>query len=256
MNKIILIINSLSIENRQNFILWLKNKNRRGDVKNVILFNYLQKGETSALDTKLYGKPSKNAFHALCKRLHDSLLDFIATKSFEVETSEELGVIKLLVVSRLFFKQKEYKLGYNTLVKAEKLASFIDHYSLLNEIYHTKIQYAHCNSLVDLNTTFKQADSNMEAFQKDFKLNMAYAEIKEKILITNSLARIDAIVENAFIKFEVSINASLSYKSLYQLMNLTSIITSIGMVRIMFLSNLVLRMIQLEWFRWLRLPRQ
>ncbi|WP_298485053.1 hypothetical protein [uncultured Maribacter sp.] len=223
MNKILLIINSLSTENRQNFILWLKNKNRRGDVKNVILFNYLLKGETNALDVKLYGKPNKNAFHALCKRLQDSLLDFIATKSFEGETSEELEVLKLLVVSRLFLEQKEYKLGYNTLARAEKLASFIDHYSLLNEIYHTKIQYAHCNPLVDLNTTFKLADSNMEAFQKDFKLNMAYAEIKEKILITKSLEKIDTIVETAFTKYKVSINASLSYKSLYQLMNITSV---------------------------------
>ncbi|RKR14607.1 hypothetical protein CLV91_0685 [Maribacter vaceletii] len=223
MNKIILIINSLSIENRQHFVLWLKNKNRRGDVKNIILFNYLLKGETNALDVKLYGKPNKNAFHALCKRLQDSLLDFIATKSFEGETSEEIEVIKLLVVSRLFLEQKEYKLGYNTLAKAEKLASFIDHYSLLNEIYHTKIQYAHCNSSLNLEEVFKASIFNMEAFQKDFKLNMAYAEIKEKMLITDSLPVLDGIVEKAFTKFNVSINASLSYKSLYQLMNLTSI---------------------------------
>ncbi len=223
MNKIILIINSLSVESRQNFVLWLKNKNRRGDVKNITLFNYLLKGETSNLDSKLYGKPNKNAFHALCKRLQDSLLDFIATKSFEGESSEELNVLKLLVVSRLFLEQKEYKLGYATLAKAERLAIFIDHYSLLNEIYHTKIQYAHCNSSLDLNATFNSANVNMKAFQKDFKLNMAYAEIKEKILKTNSFTQINTIVESTFKKFEVSIHASLSYKSLYQLMNLTSI---------------------------------
>lgn len=223
MYTIIAIIKSLSPERKQDFVLWLKKKNRRGDVKNILLFNFLVKEDTEALDVKLYGKPSKNAFHALCKRLQDSLLDFLATKSFEGETSEELDVLKLIVVSRIFLEQEEYKLGYKTLARAERLASFMDHYSLLNEIYHTKIQYAHCNLSLDLDAVFKMAALNMDAFQKDFKLNMAYAEIKGKIVSNDSLAFLDTIVQSAFTKFNVLLDASLSYKSLYQLMNITSI---------------------------------
>ncbi|WP_298474670.1 hypothetical protein [uncultured Maribacter sp.] len=223
MNTIIVIITSLSAERRHDFSLWLKNRNRRGDTKNHLLFNYLLKGEVDDLDVKIYGKPAKNAFHALCKRLQDNLLDFLATKSFESETSEELEVLKLIVVSRIFLEQKEYNVGYKTLAKAEKLAGFMDHYSLLNEVYHTKIQYAHCNPSLSLEEVFRASILNMESFQKDFKLNMAYAEIKEKMLTTDSLPVLDSIVEEAFKKFDVSISASLSYKSLYQLMNITSI---------------------------------
>ncbi|WP_291870526.1 hypothetical protein [Maribacter sp.] len=223
MNAIVTIIKTLTPERKRDFVLWLKNKNRRGDTKNLLLFNFLLKEEVDALDVKIYGKPAKNAFHALCKRLQDSLLDFLATKSFESESSEELSVLKLIVASRIFLEQKEYVIGYKTLAKAEKLASFMGHYSLLNEIYHTKIQYAHCNTSLNLEEVSKMAMLNMESFQKDFRLNMAYAQIKEKMLAADSLGALDVIVEEAFKKFEVSIHASLSYKSLYQLMNITSI---------------------------------
>ena len=223
MYTIVAIINTFSPERSQEFILWLKKKNRRGDVKNILLFQYLVKGDTDVLDVKIYGKPSRNAFHALCKRLQDSLLHFIATKSFEGEVSEELEVLKYVVVSRIFLEQQDYKLGYKTLEKAEKLAVEIDHYSLLNEIYHTKIQYAHFNTSLNLEEVFAVAEKNMQAFQADFKFNMAYADIKDKIQHIDSLPILNDIVEKAFKKFDVSINEWLSFKSLYQLMSLTSV---------------------------------
>jgi len=223
MYTITAIINTFSPERSQEFILWLKKKNRRGDVKNILLFQYLVKGDADALDIKIYGKPSRNTFHALCKRLQDSLLHFLATKSFEGEVSEELEVLKYVVVSRIFLEQQDYKLGYKTLEKAEKLAVEIDHYSLLNEIYHTKIQYAHFNTSLNLEEVFAVAEKNMQAFQADFKFNMAYADIKDKMQHIDSLPILNDIVEKAFKKFDVSINEWLSFKSLYQLMSLTSV---------------------------------
>ncbi len=223
MYSIIKIINSLDEESKRAFVQWMKQKNRRGDAKNLSLFKYLKEGVTADLDIKLYGKPARNAFHALCKRLQDNLLDFIASKSFSGETSEEIGVLKLIVVGRIFYEQENYKLGYKTLKRAEKIALFIDHYSLLNEIYHTQIQYAHRLPSMNLKAVLEKSNLNMEKFNRDFKLNMAYAEIREKMKKTEFIGVIDTVVEKAFEKYEVSIDTSLSYKSLYQLMSVTSI---------------------------------
>ena len=143
MKSILAIIDTLSQDERQEFLLQLKRKTRRTDAKNQELFKLIAKGKTQNLDVLLYGKPSRNAYHALCKRLHDGLIDFVASKSFATETSEELHILKLLLASRIFFEQKQFKIAFKTLAKAEKIAKSTDLYSILNEIYLTKIQYVH-----------------------------------------------------------------------------------------------------------------
>ena len=97
-------------------------KNRRSDVKNNELFRLLRKGITTDLDLHLYGKASKNNLYALKKRLYDSLIDYIASKSFEGETNEELSILKYLLASRIFFENKHYKIAFKTLAKAENMA--------------------------------------------------------------------------------------------------------------------------------------
>lgn len=76
MHTISAIIETLSVEERQEFLLEAKRKNRRTDAKNRELFQLIASGKTTDLDLKLYGKPAKNAYHALCKRLQDSLIDW------------------------------------------------------------------------------------------------------------------------------------------------------------------------------------
>ena len=220
MKTLSIILNSLSAEEKQEFIIAQKKKNRRTDTKNAKLFKLINTGVTENLDIKLYGKPAKNSFHALCKRLQDNLIDFIASKSFATESSEELSILKLLLASRIFFEKKLYPLAIKTLEKAEKEALPLDIYALLNEIYHTKVQFAHLNPkwvLEDLLTTSKQ---NMKNYQQEFQLNQAYAIIKSQ-LNNKSDSSIKEVIISAFSKFELEINESLTYKSLFQLMEIT-----------------------------------
>lgn len=221
MNSIAAIIDSLSAEERQEFLLRTKRKNRRTDVKNRELFQLIAAGKETDLDIELYGKPSKNAYHALCKRLQDSLIDFVASKSFSTETSEELSVLKLLLASRIFFEQKQPKLGFKTLNKAEKLAKQTDVYSILNEIYHTKIQYAHLGKTLVLEDIITSADENLKRFQREFQLNQAYAVIKSELRKEGAASKMTIL--KAFSKFDIEIDATLTYKSLYQLMEITAV---------------------------------
>ena len=221
MNSISIIISTFSEEDKREFLSFLQKKNRRGDTKNSTLFKLIDSGKTQELDLKLYGKPSKNAYHALCKRLQDSLIDFVASKGFAGETSEEMDVLKLLLASRIFFEHREYKIGFKTLLKAERLALDLDVYSILNEIYHTKIQYAHLNAGLNLSEVIEASQENMKRFQQEQQLNMAYASIKAQ-LKGNSQKPINDMITEAFSNFQIELDKTLTYKSLFQLMNITA----------------------------------
>lgn len=219
MNTLFQISQILSEENKSEFTGFLRKKNRRGDTKNIELFQLITTGNTKNLDVILYGKPAKNAYHALSKRLHDSLIDFVATKSFQGETSEELDILKLLLASRIFLENKQYKLGYKTLSKAEKKALHLDLYSILTEIYHTKIQYAHTNPDLTIKELIAVSQQNLTLFEREQQLNMAYATIKSK-LKSDKPQSINEVIRNAFSDFEIELNQNLSYKSLFQLMSI------------------------------------
>jgi len=215
------IIKTFSEDDKREFLLYLQKKNRRGDTKNTHLFKLIAKGVTQDLDLRLYRKPSKNAYYALCKRLQDSLIDFVASKGFAGETSEELEILKLLLASRIFFEHRQYKIGFKTLEKAERIALELDVYSILNEIYHTKIQYTHLNPKINLYEVIEATKKNSMHFQREQQLNMAYASIKSQ-LSKNSQPAINEIITKAFANFDIELDNRLTYKSLFQLMNITA----------------------------------
>lgn len=221
MKSISTIIDTFSEDEKRDFLLFLQKKNRRGDTKNSKLFKLIAAGKTKDLDLQLYGKPSRNAYHALCKRLRDSLIDFVASKSFAGETSEEMEILKLLLASRIFFEHKQYKIAFKTLEKAEKIALDLDVYAILTEIFHTKIQYAHLNPKINLEHLILAAQRNSELLLQEQQLNMAYATIKSG-LKNREQGTINEQIMNAFSNFEIDLNKTLTHKSLFQLMNITT----------------------------------
>ena len=221
MKAIIAILSTLTEDEKQEFLLLLRRRNRRTDAKSEKLFKLIDANETLDLDIKLYGKPARNAFHALCKRLQDSLIDFVASKSFAGETSEELEILKLLLASRIFFEKKLHKLAFKTLEKAEQMALPLDLYSILNEIYHTKIQYAHLNDNWLLEVIIDASEANMKLYQQEFLLNQAYAVIKLRLKDVKDDS-VREIVQGTFSEFQIEVNQALTYRSLFQLMEITA----------------------------------
>lgn len=222
MKGIIAIIASLSKEEKNDFLLLQRRKNRRTDAKNEKLFKLLDAGQKEELDIKLYGKPAKNAYHALCKRLQDNLIEYVANKSFSDESSEEMDTLKLVMASRIFFEKKNLKMAFKTLEKAEKIAKQSEVYSILNEIYHTKIQYAHLNPSWSLADLMKASEINMKLYHQDFQLNRAYALIKSELKSPIRKRSVADIMELVFSKFQITLNETLSFKSLFQLMEIAA----------------------------------
>ena len=195
MSSISNIIQQFSVLERQEFSRYLKQKNRRGDTKNVQLFKFLLSGETDRLDERLYGKPARNAYHALHKRLQDAVIDFVATQSLKGETSEELDILRLLLAARIFFEQKHYKIALKTLAKAEYLAIQYEIYALLTEIYHTKIQYAHLQNRASLKDIICTAEQNLKYFNQEQHLAMGYATIKARLADNPKISAKRVIIE-------------------------------------------------------------
>ena len=217
------LIQSLSIEDYEKFKSYLRRKNKRSDTKNIALVKLLRQPQLpTKIDQILYEKPAKNAYHALCKRVHDNLIDFIASRSLETETTEEFDVLKLILSGRIFYEQELYKSAQKTLQKAATLAKAHDLYSMLNEIYHTQIQYAHLHTEVSLDKLIKDFQVNQKHHQHQENLNLAYAYIKNRISQNQNTVTQDVnyLLTEAFQRFDISINNNLTFKSLYQLLEI------------------------------------
>ncbi|MFC4633885.1 hypothetical protein ACFO3O_08200 [Dokdonia ponticola] len=217
------MIQSLSAEDYEKFKSYLRQKNKRADTKNTILLKLLRQPQLPTnIDVKLYGKAARNAYHALCKRLHDSLLDFIASRNLESETTEEFEVLKRILTARILYEQEVHKAAQKTLQKAVTIAKAHDLYSMLGEIYHTQIQYAHLHPETNLTDLILAFQTNQKHHQHQENLNLAYAYIKDHISKTNNTVTEDLnqLLTDAFQKFNISIDTSLTFKSLYQLLEI------------------------------------
>jgi len=209
------LISSLSTEEQTSFEVFLKKKNRRTDTKNVLLLRLLVSGETDSdsICIAIYNQNNKNAYHALRKRLYDSLLDFVATNNLAQENDVEMLLIKNIVSARNFFQRKQYEIGFHILSKAEYLAQ--DHllFPILNEIYHTQIQYAHTSPKVALNSIITKFNNNQQSYLAEERLNIVYATIREQINISvfqKKTIDFNAVITSALNEYQIDINQSIT----------------------------------------------
>lgn len=215
------IIATLSTEDKKEFVRNLKNRNKRFDTKNIELFRLLDTANLpSEIDLILYGTPSKGAYHALSKRLHDSLIDFIATKGFDKESFEEMNALKLLLAGRIFFQQKQPYIAFKTLAKAEIIASKHFLFTILNEIYQTLLLHAHLNATLDLQDVINKYQVNKINIGQEENLNLFYATIQAEL--NHSNPEILDIINRNLVKFNISITKNLSYQSLFKILQITN----------------------------------
>ena len=228
MNDLNHIVSTFSNEDKQRFTSYLEKKNKRKDTKNVQLFKLLLNNNLNSKELcfKLYGGDKKEAYHALRKRLYQSIIDFIANTSLQEEKAVDMQIIKFILAARMCLLQKQYKVAYKILDKAEILA--IEHhlFPLLNEIYHTQIQYAYVNPAIDINELILKFKSNQKNNQLEDQLNIVYAKIRQvlnKITYKSEVIDFQTILKTELNEHNICINDSMSFKSLYQLITIISL---------------------------------
>ncbi len=222
------IINNLNQNEQQQFISYLKQKNKRKDTKNIQLFKLLSDGETDskAICFQLYGSDNKNAYHGLRKRLVDALIDFTANKNLEDENSVDMQIIKYILASRTFLLQKNYATAYKLLDRAEQLADEHSLFPILNEIYHTKIQYAPNYPNANLNELIEKQTENRKKHQLEDQLNSVCAKLKSVLNTLNyqgQTLHFETLLNQILKDVDLKLDESLSFKSLYQILAIADI---------------------------------
>ncbi|WP_075340310.1 hypothetical protein [Tenacibaculum agarivorans] len=222
------VISSFSTDDYSRFLTFLNKKNKRTDVKNIELFRLVYTGELSSQEMceQLYPNQKKDAYHALRKRLYESLIDFLASINLEEENSEKVEVIKYILVARSFLEQGQLVLGFKLLDKAKIIAQDYQLYPYLNEIYHLKIQYAHSNEKESLNDLILEFNKNRELARLEEELNIVYAKVRailNKITTKGEVVDFQKIVLKILHEQNIDIDETLSFKSLYQLLTIASI---------------------------------
>ena len=228
MNNLNQIISSFTEDEQQNFVRFLEQKNKRNDTKNIQLFKLLSKKDidSNTIQSLLYKNTSKNAYHALRKRLFQSIIEFLANTSLEEENSIDLQIIKYIIAARSLFLKKQFKLAYKILDKAEALAQAHHLFSLLNEIFHTKIQYAYTNPELDFELLIENFNQNQKDLFQEDQLNIVYAKIRQSLnqmVYNNEVTDFKTFINQTLANHNISINDAMSFKSLYQLVTIFSI---------------------------------
>lgn len=225
MNSLKDILDTFPPNEKTAFVSYLKKKNRRSDTKNIALFKLIESGDKNDIYSTLYKNKNRQAYHALRKRLYNSLIDFIAEKSFESDSSEEMDVLKLLLASKYFFKHQQYKAAFKTIKKAEKKANELELYSILNEIYQTLIQYSHLDNSNEIEQIIIKFKNNRGALAQQENLNMGYALLRDELTrIHHDRKVIDFqnLINKTIIQLNISFEKTISFKSLYQVMHIAN----------------------------------
>lgn len=222
------IISSFTSDDYTKFISFLDKKNRRSDVKNIQLFKLLYANEATseAICTALYPNKKKDAYHALRKRLYESLINFLATLNLEEENSDKIQIIKYILVARSFLQQQQFSLAFKLLQKAEAIAREYQLYLYLNEIYHLKIQFSYTNTNDNLNQLILDFKKNQQLYFIEEELNIIYAKIRQvlhQITYKGEVIEFKDVFTSILKEQNISINETLSFKSLYQLLTIASI---------------------------------
>lgn len=227
MNDLKAIISTFSAEEQQRFVNHLEKKNKRDDTKNIQLFKMLSKHEPAeVIVDKLYKNSNKEAYHALRKRLYQSLIDFIANSKMEEENSVDMQLIKYILAARTFLLHDQYKVAYKILDKAETLAREHHLFSILNEIYHTKIQYASKNPTIDFEELINEFKSNQKQLITEDQLNIVYAKLRQtlnQMTYKGDIVDFQTLLNETLTEYNIDFKESLSFKSFYQLMSIVSI---------------------------------
>ena len=222
MVSIVDLISIQSPKSVSSFVNYLERRNKRLDTRNVSLYKALLKNE----EHLIFDEIGANAYNALKKRLTDQLIEFSGSQFLSNELSSENQVIKLIVLSRKLFAVNHVKTGYVLLKRAEKKALGLDHFSLLNEIYHTMIEHSHKSDEADQKELFQKLERNNQLFIAEEKLSVLYASMQKQFNSENFgvlPSTLHELYDQGLNSFGINTEVALNFRSLNQLCTLTDL---------------------------------
>ncbi|MFD1257177.1 hypothetical protein ACFQ3S_10245 [Mucilaginibacter terrae] len=215
------LINLLTVQDKKLFKQFLERKNKRSDVKNLQLLDLIETDDISGINKLYNSEKNKDAYHALRKRLQDNLLLFLSQKTFESNHTDTYDALRLVVVGRFLLENYVVKVAFKCLDKAERLAEYLEQFNLLNELLLLKLQYAHLSGAEDLDTLTTRFERNQLNMQREAKLNIAYAFLRQElqeIHLKGKVVNLTALMLTTIRKYKISVQDLMTYKAIYQIL--------------------------------------
>jgi hypothetical protein len=215
------LINLLTVPDKKLFKQFLERKNKRSDVKNLQLLHLIETDDINRINKLYNSEKNKDAYHALRKRLQDNLLWFLSQKTFESNHSDTYDALRLVVVGRFLLENNVAKVAFKCLDKGERLAQHLEQFNLLNELLLLKLQYAHLSGAEDLETLTDRFERNQLNMQREAKLNIAYAFLRQElqeIHLKGKVVNLTGLVITTIRKYKISAQDLMTYKSIYQIL--------------------------------------
>lgn len=221
MDSILELTNLLNSTDKRLFRQFLQRKNKRDDVKNLHLLDLIETDDIDGLNKLYNSEKYGDAYYALRKRLQDNLLLFLSQKTFESNHSDTYDALRLVVVGRFLLENDVVKIAFKCLNKAERLAEHLEQFNLLNELLMLKLQYAHLPGAEDLEALTARFLRNQSNMQREAKLNMAYAFLRQElqeIHLKGKIVNLTSLILTTIRKYKISIQDLMTYKSIYQIL--------------------------------------
>ena len=215
------LISLLTVPEKKLFKQFLERKNKRSDVKNLQLLYLIETDDIGGINKLYNSEKNKDAYHALRKRLQDNLLLFLSQKTFENNHSDTYDALRFVVVGRFLLENNVVKVAFKCLDKAERLAVHLEQFNLLNELFLLKLQYAHLSGAEDLETLTARFEHNQLNMQREAKLNIAYAFLRQElqeIHLKGKVVNLSALMVTTIRKYKISVQDLMTYKSIYQIL--------------------------------------
>ncbi len=221
MDSLTELISLLNTADKSAFKQFLKQKNKRADVKNLQLLNLIETDDIQGIKKLYKTEKFDDAYHALRKRLQDNLLLFLSQRAFENSHAETYDALRLLVVSRFLLENSIPKVAFKCLNKAESIARHQEQFNSLNEVLLLKIQYAYLPGAEDLESLTERFSQNQLAMQREARLNLAYAYLRQElkeIHLKGKVVNLTSLVLITIRKYKISESELMSYKAIYQIL--------------------------------------
>lgn len=221
MDSILELTNLLNIGEKKHFRQFLQQKNKRADVKNLQLLDLIESDDIKNLDKLYESEKNNDAYYALRKRLQDNLLLFLSQRTFESNHSDTYDALRLVVVGRFLLENDVVRTAFKCLDKAERLAEHLEQFNLLNELLLLKLQYAHLPGAEDLETLTTRFMQNQSHMQREARLNLAYAFLRQElqeIHLKGKIVNLTTLMVTTIKKYKISAQDLMTYKSIYQIL--------------------------------------
>lgn len=181
-----LIIHTLSTDERKEFGQFISRQKQKHYRKDIELLKLLQQKNTyraKEIIEKIYPQESDRtiAYHALRKRLMRDLSDFILLKQTIADTSATSAIMSLISLARYLFERQLFKMGWQYIYKAEKLAIEAEQYDLLNTIYNLQITYISSEYAPELEEVIEKRNRNKLLADEDERANIASSLVAKRL---------------------------------------------------------------------------